>query len=89
MAQVEPALVLVTVDAGGDGDDGEIVLVAAFHRALGFEHADDGIIDTVERDPLAQRRTEGKQIVGQAAAQHADIAQAVHVGIQQGPALVR
>ena len=43
---------LVTVEAGGDGHDGEIVLVAAQRAAFRLQHADDGIIDAVNLRPV-------------------------------------
>ena len=43
-AQGEPVFVFITIDSGGDGDDGEFVLASAFHRANGFEHADHGVL---------------------------------------------
>ena len=41
------------VEAGGEGDDGEVVLVAAQGAAFGLEHAHDGVIQAVYLHPLA------------------------------------
>jgi len=68
--------------------DGEVVLVAAHGAALGREHADDGVIDAVDFELLAEGGSEGENRFGQRIAQHADTALVFHVAVVKKPALV-
>jgi hypothetical protein len=63
--EAAPVPAAIAVEAGGDGDDREIVLVAAQHFALGLEHSDHQVIDPIELHRLAQGRSEGEERFGE------------------------
>src|SRR5262249_8823542 len=71
------------VEAGGDRDDGKIVLVAAEGTAFGFEHADNGIVDAVDLQAFTHGRSERENIGGEIIAKDTNIAGAVDIDVQQ------
>src|SRR5207253_2688270 len=60
-----------TVQAGGNGNDRGIVLIAAEHCALRFQHADYRVTDAAELDAFTAAGAERKQWLRQRAAQQA------------------
>ena len=73
----------VTIETGRDGDNGEVILITPYACSFGFEHADNGVIDSGKFDAFAERGTKGKKCLGQLAPENANIMRAINIAIGQ------
>ena len=71
------------VETGGHGHDHEVVLVAAERAALGFEHADNRVVEAVDLEMAADRDGVWENVGSQRGTQHANVPRAIDVRLQQ------